>query len=275
MPGLVDNKSDEFLKILFLGDPGAGKTGALTSLVNAGYQIRIADFDNLLGSLKQYVLKECPGKIGNVSFQTFTDKMKGSDQPAKMIGGVQRVVPMTDGQPKAFVNALKQLTYWKTPDEDLGDPGAWGANTVLVVDSLTSLSSAAYRYAVGLNPDGKEGQAFFYTAQQLIRNFLALLCSEQMRTNVIVIAHVEYRENHMDLTKGFPKSVGKALNEEIAGNFNSVLLAESKGSGSQVKRVIRTNSTGIIDLKNPVAFKVPAELPLETGLADFFQAVKG
>jgi hypothetical protein len=184
MPGLVDNKSDEFLKILFLGDPGAGKTGALTSLVAAGYQIRIADFDNLLGSLKQYVLKECPDKIGNVSFQTFTDKMKGSDQPAKMIGGVQRVVPMTDGQPKAFVNALKQLTYWKTPDEDLGDPGAWGANTVLVVDSLTSLSSAAYRYAVGLNPDGKEGQAFFYTAQQLIRNFLALLCSEQMRTNV-------------------------------------------------------------------------------------------
>jgi hypothetical protein len=79
----------------------------------------------------------------------------------------------------------------------------------------------------------------------------------------------------MDLTKGFPKSVGKALNEEIAGNFNSVLLAESKGSGSQVKRVIRTNSTGIIDLKNPVAFKVPPELPLETGLADFFQAVKG
>lgn len=274
MPKLADNQSDEYLKLLFLGDPGAGKTGALTSLVKAGYKIRIIDFDNLLGSLKQFVRKECPDKIDNVTFQTFTDKMKGTDMPVQMLGGVARVAPMTDGIPSAFTRALKQMTYWKVGDEDLGEPSKWGSDTILVVDSLTSMAQAAYRYAVGMNPMGKEGQAFYHTAQQLVMNVLALLFSEQMQTNVIVIAHINYTENHLGLTKGFPKSIGSALNEAIAGNFNSVLLAESRGSGAQVKRIIRTNSTGIVELKNPISFRLPDELPLETGLATFFEAVK-
>lgn len=274
MAKLSDNQSDEFLKVLFMGDPGAGKTGALTSLVKAGYKLRIVDFDNLLGSLKQFVRKECPERIDNVSFQTFTDKFKGTDMPVQMIGGIARVNTMTDGTPNAFTRALKQLTYWKTDEEDLGDPGKWGSDTIIVIDSLTTMAAAAYRYAVGMNPMGKEGQAHYFTAQQLVMNFLTLLCSEQVRTNVIVIAHLNYSENHMGLTKGFPRSIGSALNEVISGAFNSVLLAETMGSGNQVKRSIRTNSTGIVDLKNPVSFKVPDVLPLETGLATFFEAVK-
>jgi hypothetical protein len=52
-------------------------------------------------------------------------------------------------------------------------------------------------------------------------------------------------------------------------------MAQKRGEGTQIKRTIKTNSTGVVDLKNPVSFKIPDELPLETGLATFFQTVTG
>jgi hypothetical protein len=274
MPGLADNNSTEFLKVLLVGDPGSGKTGSLTSLVKAGYKLRVFDFDNLLGSLKQYVTKECPDRIANVSFQTFTDKMKGNANPIQMIGGRAAVSALTDGIPSAYTRALAQLNHWKVGDEDFGPPATWGADTILVIDSLTSLSQSAFRYAIGMNPMAKEPQTHYFSAQQLVMNTLYLLASEQVATNVIVIAHLDYRDNHMNLTKGFPRAIGSAISSQIASCFNSVLLAETMGSGGNVRRTIRTNSTGIVDLKNPVAFRLPDTLPLETGLSDFFTAVK-
>lgn len=261
------------VKLLFMGDPGAGKTGGLLSLVQAGYKLRIYDFDNLLGSLFQFVMAKAPDKVDNVKFQTFTDKMKMPDTPAAMLGNRMEVYNFTTGTPDAYVRGLKQLSNWKDGDEDLGDPGSWGTDTIVVIDSLTSCAQAAYRYCKGMNPLAKEGQTHYFNAQQLVMNMLYLLGSKSFATHVIVIAHVDYDKNHLDLTKGFPRSIGSALNSQISGVFNSVLLAESIGSGGNVKRSIRTNSTGVIDLKNPVSFKLPDVLPLETGLADFFKAV--
>ena len=275
MPPLDKHSSLEIVKALFLGNPGSGKTGALTALVAAGYKVRVFDFDNLLGTLASYVQKTCPDKIGNVAYQTFTDKMKGNENPILMIGGRADVQGFNDGIPTAFVGALKQLNHWKVTDketgevEDFGNPGTWGPECVLVIDSLTSMAMSAYRYAKAMNPAAKEGQTHYFSAQQMVMNLLYLLGAEQFKTNVIVIAHIDYKEDHNNITKGFPRSIGSALNTQIAGVFNCVLMAEQIGS----KKQIRTNSTGIVDLKNPVAFKVADVLPLETGLADFFKEV--
>lgn len=272
MPGL-DEHLKQPVKLLFMGDPGAGKTGALNSLVGAGYKLRVYDFDNLLGSLFQYVKQENLDKIANVKYQTFTDKMKMPDTPAVMIGNRMEVYSFAQGTPDAYVRALKQLEYWKEGADDLGRPGTWGTDTIVVIDSLTSAAQSAYRYCKALNPLAKEGQTHYFNAQQLIMNLLYLLGSDNFSVNVIVIAHIDYTKNHLDVTKGFPRSIGSAINSQIASVFNAVLLAESVGSGAQVKRTIRTNSTGIVDLKNPVAFKLPDSLPLASGLADFFRAV--
>lgn len=269
MPNLLQHSSQKLIKGLVLGDPGSGKTGGLTSLVSAGYKLRVYDFDNLLGSLASYVGRDCPDKASNVSFQTFTDKMKGLETPTMMAGNTVKVMPFIDGQPKAFSNAMKQLTYWKTEDEDFGKPSDFGPDTIVVIDSLTSLSTCAFRYAQAINPGARDQQTYYFTAQQLILNVIQLLCSEQFATNVLVLAHVVYDKNQFELVKGFPRSIGAALNQQIGAYFNCVLLVESSGS----KRVIRTDSTGIVDLKNPVSFRTPKELPLATGLADFFAAV--
>ena len=46
MPNLSKHQSSEFTKLLLMGDSKSGKTGALASLVLAGYKLRILDFDN-------------------------------------------------------------------------------------------------------------------------------------------------------------------------------------------------------------------------------------
>ncbi|CAN5950732.1 unnamed protein product [Sphagnum jensenii] len=270
MPSLSQLKTSTLVKGLYLGDPGSGKTGSLVSLLKAGYKLRIYDFDNLLGSLIQFAAKECPDKMDNALAQTFTDKMKGNANPVMMVGGTMKVMPFVDGQPKAFINAMKQLTHWKTETEDLGEPSSFGPGTVVVIDTLTTLSAAAFRYVQAMNPAAKDQQAYFYSAQQLVIEVLSLLFSEQFSTNVLVLAHVDYTTNHLNIQKGFPRSIGSALNSKIGSYFNCVLLAETVGN----KRLIRTNSNGLIDLKCPVSFKLPETLPLESGLATFFEAIR-
>ena len=156
MPSLATLATTQLVKGLYLGAPGSGKTGSLTSLVKAGYKLRIYDFDNLLGSLIQFARRECPDKLENVIAQTFTDRLKGVPVPAMMIGGYAKVLPFIDGQPTAFIDGLKQLSYWKTESEDLGNPSEWGRDTFVIIDSLTSLSESAFRYAQALNPAGKD-----------------------------------------------------------------------------------------------------------------------
>lgn len=286
MPGLVDHESTEFVKGLIMGDPGSGKTGSLTSLVKAGYKLRIYDFDNLLATLVQFVQHECPDKVGNVAYQTFTDKLKGLDVPLTMVGSSMKVMPNNDGTPKAYSNAMKQLNHWLEKDgDDLGKPEQWGGDTVVVIDSLTTASNAAFRYVQAMNPAAKEPQTYYFAAQQLIMNMLQLLTSKDFRTNVLVLAHLSYTKRptskdaqdnmtahqQMELGKGFPRSVGSALNEVIAAHFNSAILVESTNG----RREIKTKSTGLVDLKNPAPFVCPDKLPIETGLATFFEAVTG
>ena len=55
MPSLANHQSNEFTKLLIEGDSGSGKTGALASLVKAGYKLRILDMDNGLDALKQTI----------------------------------------------------------------------------------------------------------------------------------------------------------------------------------------------------------------------------
>lgn len=266
MPTLNEHPSLELVKALYMGDSGAGKTGSIASLVKAGLKVRIYDFDSLLTPLVQYVLRTCPENIGNVSYQTFTDKMKGIDNPGIMQGKVLKVMPFVDGQPKAFSNGVKQLNHWKTPEEDLGIPSEWGKDTVVVIDTLTTMATAAFRYCEALNPLAMEPQSTYFAAQRMVTQVLALLTSEQFATNVLVLAHIDYSKNQFDLTKGFPRAIGSALQTQIAPFFNCVLMAEDQ-------KWIRTRSTGIVDLKNPVSFKVEEKLPLDTGLATFFEAV--
>lgn len=265
MPSLDKHQSNEYTKLLIMGDSGSGKTGALTSLVKAGYKLRILDFDNGLDVLKAFVQKDCPDKIGNVEFRTLIDKHKATAEGT-----------IIDGQPKAFINAIKMLDRWKYDDIDLGVPAEWGPDCILVLDSLTFMSNAAYDFREPLVPksrDGKyDGRALYKDAQDAVEDVLATLHSDSFRSNVIVISHIRYVDSEDGRRKGYPNSIGSALSPVIPTYFNTLALCETSTGG---KRTIKTQATAMIDLKNPKPFEMAASYPIENGLAEFFKVLRG
>lgn len=259
MASLAEHHSGKFVKLLYIGDSGTGKTGSLTSLVSEGYKLRILDMDNGLDVLSQFVRKECPDNIGNVDYETRRDKFR-----------VGPAGPVVAGTPKAFLDGLKLLTEWS----DGTKPAEWGEDTILVVDSLSAMGRAAFAWARGLNPTARDPRQWYFTAQQAIEDMIALLTGEEFQANVILISHVSYQELHDGSTKGYANAIGRAMGPIIPKYFNTLLLAESVGSGKNVKRRIRTVPTGVIDLKTPAPFKIDAEYPLSTGLADIVKKLK-
>ena len=111
MPSFLSHPNQKRVKLLLLGDPGAGKTGLMATLANKDYKVRILDLDNNLAILNAYLQE---GKGGNVSYYSI---------PAK--------------DPDSWKKSIGITTKWTLPDEDLGDLTTWDSNTVLVVDSAT------------------------------------------------------------------------------------------------------------------------------------------
>lgn len=111
----------------------------------------------------------------------------------------------------------------------------------------------------------------YHTAQQALMNAIALLTSPSFYCNVLIIAHIKYMEKD-GVTKGFPVAVGNAISPEIPAYFSSVSLATKTGTGDNIRRIIRTRSTAMFDLKDPKSFdpKFASEIPMDN-LADLFK----
>lgn len=259
MAKLSEHQSSKYVKLLYIGDSGSAKTGSLVSLVSAGYKLRILDLDNGLSALFQYARLQCPDKMDNVDFETRRDKFKASP-----------LGPILDGAAKAYIESSTLMTKWT----DGTAPMSWGEDTIFVLDSLTALGQAAFNWAKSMNPGAKDPRQWFFTAQQSIETIISMLTSETFKTNLIIISHVQFQELPDGTTKGYATSIGKALGSTVPKYFDIMVLAQTQGSGKNVKRTINTLPTSMIDLKNPVPFKLDQTLPLETGLATLFEKLK-
>lgn len=253
MPTLDQHQSDEFSKLIYIGDSSTGKTGSLVSLLAEGYKFKILDMDNGLDTLVQFAKRECPDKLANVEYETYRDKYKAT-----------KAGPIISGPPRAFTEALAKLTEWS----EISDP-----NTIFVLDSLSAYGRAAFQWARGMNPTSRDPRQWYHAAQQGVEDTLAMLTSSEFRMNVIVISHVNYKEVSEGVNKGYANAIGTALGPVIPRYFNTLILAESSGAGKNVRRKIKTLPTGIIDLKCPSP-KVEAEYPLESGMAQIFKTLK-
>lgn len=270
MTSLADHQSRKSTKLLLMGHSGTGKSGALTSLVKAGYKLRILDLDNGLDSLASFVRRECPDKMANVEFRTIRDTYK------KIPVSGQNPVEYSASYKWAFSTVQEMIANWKYGDVDLGSPSTWGSDTILVIDSSSLLGAAAFNWAWFMNPGSKDMRQVYGVAQDAFENIIAIVTADDLKTNVIIIAHIKYQQGQDGPTKGFATAVGQALGPIIPIYFNSVAMMEISSSGSKIERQLRVVPTAMIDLKNPAPFdfKTPV-LPIETGLADFFKTVRG
>jgi hypothetical protein len=255
MPTLDQHQSTAFVKMIYIGDSGTGKTGSLVSLLAEGYKFKIIDMDNGLDFFVQMAKAQgLQSKFAGVEFETIRDTYGVS---AAQGAGVK-------GSAKAFTDALKKMTEWSSIEDD---------KTIFVLDSLSAFGKAAFEWARFMNPGSKDPRQWYFAAQQAVENVIALITGADFKMNAIVISHVNYKEVTEGVHKGYANAVGSALGPTISKYFNTLILAESIGAGKNVKRRIKTMPTGVIDLKISIP-EFDAELPLETGLATIFAKLK-
>jgi len=281
MPSLDEHQSDSATKVLLIGDSGMGKTGAMVSLVKAGYKLRIADMDNGLDILKNLLRQEPNAKelLQRVNFQTLTDPMRA--MPA---GGF---IP---AKATAWVGLSKILQEWP---EGLGKITDWKEDEIFVLDTLNFAGKACVRFILSLNARLGTQPTWndYYAAQQMLENMCAMLYSDQIRCNILVLSHVREiakKEDHISpegkVTKveiegtrrGYAETgAGTALSPNMGRYFNGVLMMDQIGTGQSARKIIRTMSHENIGLKNPNPGVVLPQYPIATGLADYFKAVRG
>ena len=269
MPTADQHPSSKFARLLLMGISGTGKTGALLSLLQAGYKIGVVDMDSGLDWLVNKLRKDHPELLPNLSFQTFRDKLKMTQSGPQYVG-----------IPKAYTSAIQALEKW----DDGTLPSEWGDKHILVLDSLTFFGDAAFNWKDALNPETANKKVdkltIYGAAQDAVADVLAILTSPEFQTNVIVMTHVRWKKvvdekGNESIIGGGPSSIGEALTDKIGTYFNTVGLAETVGSGPSVKRQIRFQSTGLIALKSSAVNLPEVPLPISSALADYFKAAKG
>lgn len=296
MPSILSHPARRTTKTLFIGDSGTGKTGALASLATSGQKLRIIDLDNGLDILKNlltdpastYAKQLSSAKIDlseAIQYVTLTETMRETQG---------RLIP---AKATVWDRTVKLLSHWKDGEIDLGPVTSWGPDTTLVIDSLTMLSTAAlnfiqamnghlgaYQTAAGRAGASNENRREIGMAQGLIESLLQMLYDDAVKCNVIVMSHIVYVDEsggvptlpgENAVLRGYPSALGRALSPKIPRYFNNVIQAKTTGSGSATRHRIYTMPQGAVDLKSSAPTRVKAEYPLETGLAEFFTAVRG
>ncbi len=255
MPALTSIKKP--IKGLILADSGMGKTGSLWSLADAGFKLKIYDADNNAGVLLD-ALKDNPKAIAQIEVCNFRDRLELNPQG------------FTKGTPKAWTNFLGALNKWP----DGGSPQEWGTDTVMVVDTLTSLGKAALLQAQHL--ESKMGRLpeiqHYHTAGIQFNSLLGNLVSDFVTCHVLVLTHVRYVENALGVNFGLPKAIGEKLSEDIPIYFNTMLALKQTGK----KVVLTTKPTNLVRTKVEAFRSVKPEYALiddgvgKPGLAEFF-----
>jgi hypothetical protein len=265
------------VKLIVASDSGGGKTGAIASLCEMGLSVRVADLDNNSGILRGLV----------------TDASSPYVKRDPTVGRrLTSVIPMTEtrGLQNGKLGVIKatawdklrsSLECWKDSAQDLGPITSWTVNDVLVLDTFTRASRAAMNYHLMINGrlNQKPSLYDFGDAQGLLRSLLEIITAEEVQCNVIVNCHIDYGETKSGVPTEFPMSIGNALGPEIATYFGSLLKLENQkrlvAGKQEMLRVFKTVPTGPLGVKNASPYGVPGDLPIETGLADYFKAVRG
>ena len=249
MPEFEKYEQSDRIKLLLVGDAGAGKTGLLATLANAGYNLRIIDLDNKLRILRQYLTED---GVKHVRYATLVDK---------------------HDQATAYNEVVSLIfTRWKIGEEDLGHISTWGPQDILVIDSMTMLGEAAKREAMKTNGKSfKENlsQADWGCAQRYLQNMVAYINSNHIKCHIIVITHLEYIDES-GTSKAYPNACGRSLNTKVARYFENVVRVDTKPND---KRVLRTKSDFRMDLMTSAPKTVDAEE--EYDLAKLFAKLQG
>lgn len=296
MPSATEHHSTKTTKCLLIGDSGAGKTGAIASLVCAGYNIRMLDFDNGADALialltdpaspyAQYIKQKGINLNEAFNYLTINEEMR------KDVRESREVPKSAKGWPKT----ISMLEDWADDTIRFDGIDSWGEKDVLVFDTLGTLSFLAYFYVQSLNGRlGARMEGFDYQrdiggAQNLLEGLLQKLYSIYVKCNVIIISHITKVDESRGIAampsrdpnvatlelKGYPSAIGRALSPRIGKYFNNVLYAKESGVGGNVRHEIYTRVTDGISVKTSRPWALEQRYSNATALAEIFATLRG
>ena len=260
MPSLTDHPASSIIKLLNVGESKTGKTGALASLATAGYNLWILDYDNGLDILAN-LLRDNSAALARVRYATLRDTISS-------VGGIPKIRPPV----RAYKDAAKVLTEWEADKFTAAD--------VLVLDTLTTFSEAAFNEALALaNRLNQRPQLQDYGwYADSTRLFIEMITSPEMNCHVIVNTHIRYfsgSEEDQTTARGLPNAKGQQIPATISRYFNTVILTRSIGQGAGTRRVISTRPQGVIEVATSSPNTVKPEYPIDTGLSSLFADILG
>jgi hypothetical protein len=260
------------VKVLLLGDPGGGKTGSLASLVKAGYNVRIMDFDNGTEILRNLLTPEEYARCSIIPLQDRRGAKKLPVMEGQNIKGYTvRAIPV---RADAWQKAIDLIcTDWKDDGKSYGSLYSWTSKDVIVLDSFTHMWRAALNFILAINNRLGQNptQPEWGTCQGMMLDVLSTFFDATIKCNVVCCAHIAYDTDQNEILHGLPSGPGRALNKEIGTYFNHTIRAATVGT----RHSLLTKSDGVVELKNAAPNRIKASYPIETGLAEYFKAARG
>lgn len=273
------------LRIMMVGYPGTAKTGSLVPLLDAGFKIRMIDYDGNIDPILQYAK---PSSLSRLDVVYLEDRLRTGGQFTEPVG-----------IPSAFVDGMKLIDEWKYKEPNgtevnLGFTKDWGPDTILVLDSLTKLGDAAFRRATKLlnKTPANITDRVWGLAMQEQAAFVEKLTSAHHRFHVIVLAHLkmispqDVRQGDSDIaakvkeqiadvlpTRLYPNALGRQLPQAIGAEFPILIEAERVTKAGKTTRTLNLAPKTLLDIKFPGVNGLEERLPIETGLLSVFKAL--
>lgn len=283
--------NQQLIKMMYLGQSGAGKSSSLVPLAipdyygNPGYELRVLDFDSKFEEVVRTTLARMlkDGKINKAQHDTALTEnfdivtcidasgvvhVREGTKMVKKIG--------IKGTSLAWQGAVRQLEKWAPTLSE---------KTILVVDSFTHAVRAIVNHCQELN--NKLNQTLLWQdyagPQQLAENFIYTL--SDLPTHVIVTGHADPLEIVKPTTrlddKGkpieelvdvimAPISVGKAGRVKLPSKMNHLLVASADGQGASIKRYIHTAPHVGVTTKTPYFGLCDDKYPIDKGMIEYF-----
>lgn len=260
MPSMTQHESNHLVKMLVAADSGSGKTGALSSLVDAGLNVRVLDFDNGLSVVRGFVNDK--SKLANVHYKTLADDL--SLMTARI--GIKKA--------HAFQEAMDLLDkggkLWGDDAEHIGPVTSWTPRDVLVLDTLTAAGRASLQMVMHANAAGfKSPEIQHYgTAMENIEKLIGIITSSAVGCHVIVNTHITNVEG---TSKLYPDALGSKLGPKLGRYFDNMITLSVKGGTGE--RSFNTVKDGMFACKT--ATKIKDTYPVGTGLAEIFKDLTG
>jgi hypothetical protein len=260
MSTLDQHESATVVKALCVGDSGAGKTGALASLVDAGYNLRILDFDGGLSVLRGFVKRK--ENLRNVQYITLRDKF--ALMGAKM--GIKKADAFQRGMSALDEGGAK---HWGESGADVPPIWNWTPADILVLDTLATAGKSSLSMVLQANGQIMKAPEIqhYGTAMDNIEKLLDYLTSDAIGCHVIVNTHVSPpAEGSLKL---YPEALGTKLGPKVAKPFDNMVSISVQGKN----RLFKTKVDGLMALKT--AKPLNDTYPIETGWSDIFKALLG